>query len=61
LGVVLDFKKPYRARVVLWPAGRRKLILLSPVGELGAKAIVATDIEVKEKLFALGDGWSSLA
>ena len=27
LGVVLDFKKPYRARVVLWPGRRRKLIL----------------------------------
>lgn len=50
LGVVVDLKKPYRARVVLWPG-----ILRSPVDELGAKATVAADIEVIEMLLELGD------
>ena len=53
--MVLDFKKPYRARVVLWSVRRRKPILRTPVDELGAKLTVATDIEVKEMLFEYGD------
>jgi hypothetical protein len=53
--VVVDLKKPYRARVVLWPGRRRKCILRSPVDELGAKATVAADIEVIEMLLELGD------
>ena len=56
--MVFDLKKlkrPYRARVVLWPGRRGKLILRTPVDELGAKLTVATDIEVKEMFFELGD------
>lgn len=54
--MVLDFKKPYRARVVPWLVSRRrKLLLRSPVDEFGTKATVATDVEIKVIPFKLGD------
>lgn len=53
--MVVDLKKPYSTRVVLWAGRRRKCIRRSLVDELGTKFTVAAEPEVIKMLLQLGD------